>query len=115
MLITVERTKRPVEPTIATVLLGIYGLLVLFFALDVWLRIFGADQCGDACRGDLLNNTVGIFVAAEMLLFVILIAPFVLLRTRSKPSWWIPAAGIAVTLIGVNIAYAQIAIALRLA
>ncbi|QNE46663.1 hypothetical protein F1C58_06910 [Glaciihabitans sp. INWT7] len=81
--------------------------------LNVFLP-FAFDACGDpslAC--DYTLGTVASFVV-PLVSFVVLIATIALIvrnRAKSRLSWWIPLAGIAVTVVALLAAIALINIA----
>ncbi|MFK3676856.1 hypothetical protein ACI2IP_03960 [Microbacterium sp. NPDC090218] len=90
----------------ALVLLVIHIIVALFFAADVWLTTLSIAGCGtDQCDDTLQSNTVNAFLLFDV---VVLLAVFVLgliRRGRGRSTWWLPAGGIALVLIGAAIAH----------
>lgn len=100
-----ERT-RVTDAGVSLVLLVIHILVALFFAADIFLTSLSVAGCGpDQCDYTLQWNTVQAFLVFDA---VVLLAVFVLglirLR-RGRSTWWLPAGGIALVLIGAAIAH----------
>jgi hypothetical protein len=100
-----ERT-RATDTGGAVVLLVIHIVVALFFAADIFLTTLSIAGCGsDQCDYTLQSNTVNSFLLFDA---AVLLAVFVLglIRLRQGQStWWLPAGGIALVLIGAAIAH----------
>lgn len=90
----------------AVALLVIYIVVALFFAADIFLTTLSIAGCGtDQCDYTLQSNTVNVFLLFDAAVLLAVFALGLIRLRRGQSTWWLPAGGIVLVLIGAAIAH----------
>ena len=93
---------RPAGSVLSTVLWGVqFAVTGVLIAVVYFMRI-AVPRCDQQCDFELLDAAGNVFAAFAVLLFIAVGALRMLLPGPSR--WWMPAGGIALTIVGAAIA-----------
>lgn len=106
------RRRRLDEADAGLILVTVFIALSMLLPFSLFLLHLGAAACGDSCDTETSWSAVAAFTVFDGILFVAVMVPFALSAKRWKRSWPIPAAGLAVLLVGAVISYVVIRIAI---
>ncbi|MFB8189344.1 hypothetical protein ACFC14_08445 [Microbacterium sp. NPDC055988] len=84
----------------------IYIVVASFFAADIFLTTLSIAGCGaDQCDYTLQSNTVNVFLLFDAVVLLAVVALGLIRLRRGQSTWWLPAGGIVLVLIGAVIAH----------